>query len=156
MGESVNLRVYYCESNGGDVLSRIINPESAGKERGRLSKAVVLAVRELMKQTEADDLTRDLAAFIALALEEMAGTIEPSVEAWEKRGYWVKADRFRLEWEWCGSLSSKMREATLAEDWARVAQLSVQAAQKLGDVKVAKNHRMGTPWVGAWKKLCSQ
>ena len=134
-------------------LTRIINPESAGKERGRLSKAVVLAVRELMKQTEANEQTRDLAAFIALALDEMAGTIEPSVEAWEKRGYWVKADRFRLEWEWCGRLGSKMREATLAEDWAEVAQLAVQAAQKLGNVKVAKNHRMGTPWVGAWERI---
>ncbi len=135
------------------ILSRIINPEGAGKERTRLSKAVVLAVRELMKQTETDEQTRDLAAFIALALEEMAKTIEPSVEAWEKRGYWVKADRFRLEWEWCGKLGSKMREATLAENWADVAQLSVQAAQKLGNVKVAKNHRMGTPWVGAWGKI---
>ena len=134
-------------------MSRIINPESAGKERGRLSKAVVLAVRELMKQTEANEQTRDLAAFIALALDEMAGTIEPSVEAWEKRGYWVKADRFRLEWEWCGRLGSKMREATLAEDWAEVAHLAVQAAQKLGNVRVAKNHRMGTPWVGAWERI---
>jgi hypothetical protein len=46
-----------------------------------------------------------------------------------------------------------MREATLAENWAEVAQLSAQAAQKLGNVKVAKNHRMGTPWVGAWGKI---
>jgi hypothetical protein len=137
----------------GLKLSRIINPESAGKERGRLSKAVVLAVRELMKQTEANEQMRDLAAFIALALEEIAESIEPSLEAWEKRGYWVKADHFRLEWEWCGRLGSKMREATLAENWADVAQLSVQAAQKLGNVKVAKNHRMGTPWVGAWAKI---
>jgi hypothetical protein len=134
-------------------VSRIINPESAGKERNRLAKGVVLAVRELMQQTEADDKTRDLAAFIALALEGMAGTIEPSVAAWEKRGYWVKADRFRLEWEWCGKLGNKMQEATLAEDWAQVAQLSVQAAQKLGYVKVSKNHRMGSPWEGAWEKI---
>jgi hypothetical protein len=134
-------------------MSRIINPESAGKERNRLAKAVVLAIRELMKQTETDEETRDLAAFMALALEEMAGTIEPSVEAWEKRGYWVKADRFRLEWEWCGRLGGKLREATLREDWGQVAGLAVQAAQKLGDMKVSKNHRMGTPWVGAWGKI---
>jgi hypothetical protein len=134
-------------------MSRIINPESAGKERNRLEKMVVLAIRELMLQTEADDETRDLAAFIALALEEMAATIEPSVAAWEKRGYWVKADRFRLEWEWCGRLGVKIRSATLLEDWGEVAQLAVQTAQKLGDVKVSKNHRMGAPWVGAWEKM---
>ncbi len=39
-----------------------------------------------MKQTEITDKTRDLAAFIALALEAIASTIDTSVEAWEKRG----------------------------------------------------------------------
>ena len=134
-------------------MSRIINPDSAGKDRTRLEKATVLAIRELMKQNETNALTRDLAAFIVLALESMAQTIEPTVAAWEKRGYWLKADRFRLEWEWCERLGGKMRRAVIGEDWAEVAQLSVQAALKLGDIQVAKNHRMGEPWVGAWEKL---
>ena len=134
-------------------MSRIINPESAGKDRTRLAKAVVIAIRELMKQTEPDAQTRDLAAFIALALQEIASTIEPSVAAWEKRGYWVKADRFRLEWEWCGKLGSQMRQALLDENWAEVAQLAVKAAQKLGDIQIAKHHRLGTPWVGAWERI---
>ena len=134
-------------------MSRIINPESAGKDRTRLAKGVVVAIRELMKQAEPDALTHDLAAFITLALEEISQTIEPSVEAWEKRGYWVKADRFRLEWEWSGNLGGKLRKALLAENWAEVAGLSVTVAQKLGSVEVSKNHRLGTPWVGAWNRL---
>jgi hypothetical protein len=134
-------------------LSRIINPDSAGKDRTRLEKATVLAIRELMMQTETNTATRDLAAFIVLALESMAETIEPTVSAWEKRGYWLKADRFRLEWEWCERLGAKMRQAVTQEDWAQVAQLAVQAMMKLGSVQVAKNHRMGEPWVGAWKRL---
>jgi hypothetical protein len=134
-------------------LSRIINPESAGKDRTRLAKTVVVAIRELMKQTEPDIQTRDLAAFIALALEGIAETIEPSVAAWEKRGYWVKADRFRLEWEWSGRLGVKLRQAVLSENWAEVAQISVQVAQKLGNIEIAKNHRLGIPWVGAWEKI---
>ncbi len=81
-------------------LSRIINPEGSGKERTRLTKEVVLSIRELMKQAEPDAQSRDLAAFIALALIEITKTIEASVIAWEKRGYWVKADRFRMEWAW--------------------------------------------------------
>ncbi len=39
-----------------------------------------------------------------LALEEINSNIDKSVEAWEKRGYWVKADKFRLDWEWSGKL----------------------------------------------------
>ena len=134
-------------------MSRIINPESAGKDRTRLAKTAVLAIRELMKQTEPDIQTRDLAAFVALALDGIAQTIEPTVAAWEKRDYWVKADRFRLEWEWSERLGTKMRQAVLVENWAEVAQFSVQVALKLGEIQIAKNHRMGMPWVGAWKKL---
>src|SRR5947207_14918354 len=81
-------------------LSRVINPESAGKERPRLTKAIVLAVRELAKQKEVNDEARDLAAFIALALKTIAEGIDVSVVAWEKRDYWVKADKFRMEWMW--------------------------------------------------------
>jgi hypothetical protein len=134
-------------------LGRVINTETAGKDRNRLVRAVVLAIRELMRQTEQDDRTRDLAAFIALALEEIAATIDVSVEAWEKRGYWVKADRFRMDWIWTEQLGEKMRKAVLEDDWPSVAGVAIQAAQKLGDVKVPQRHRLGEPWTGAWRVL---
>ena len=134
-------------------MSRVINPDGVGKERTRLTRAIVLAIRELMKQSEANDQTRDLAAFICVALEAVDETIDVSVTAWEKRGYWLKADRFRLEWDWAKSLSEKLRQALLAEDWPQVAALSVRVAEKLQNVKVPQRHKLGTPWVGAWKKL---
>ena len=134
-------------------MSRVINPDSAGKERTRLTKAIVIAIRELAKQNEPDKEARDLAAFIALALETIAAGIDVSVAAWEKRNYWVKADRFRMDWAWAGQLGEKMRAAVLEDDWGSVAILSAQIAQKLQKVKVSENHRMGKPWVGAWKKL---
>jgi len=134
-------------------MSRVINPESAGKERTRLTKAIVLAIRELAKQSEPGKEARDLAAFIALALQAIAEGIDISVAAWEKRDYWVKADRFRMEWAWSGQLGGQMRQAVLSDDWASVAMLSAQIAQKLNKIKVSENHRMGTPWVGAWKQL---
>ena len=68
-------------------MSRVYNPDSAGKERNQLTRSIVLALRELMKQQGTDNLTRDLAAYLALALDEVNGTIEASVSAWEKRGY---------------------------------------------------------------------
>ncbi|HWQ84924.1 MAG TPA: hypothetical protein VN363_10175 [Anaerolineales bacterium] len=136
-----------------DLLSRVYNPESAGKDRSRLTRAVVISLRELMRQPEPNPTTRDLAAFIALALNSIAETIDPSVAAWEKRGYWVKADRFRLDWAWTARLSDTLGKAVLAENWGEVAQAAVQIATKLQDVKVPVNHRMGTPWTGAWVKL---
>ena len=134
-------------------MSRVINPDSAGKERTRLTKAIVLTIRELAKQSEPGDAARDMAAFIALALNTIADGIDISVAAWEKRDYWVKADRFRMEWAWAGQMGEKMKTAVLEDDWANVAMLSAQIAQKLHKVKVSERHRMGTPWVGAWKEL---
>jgi hypothetical protein len=134
-------------------MSRVINPDSAGKERTQLTKAIVLTVRELVRQSEIDDQTKDMAAFIALALLRVDATIDISVQAWEKRGYWVKADKFRMEWLWAGQLARKMKEAIIITDWATVALLSAQIGQKLGKIQIAEHHRLGTPWVGAYNKM---
>jgi len=134
-------------------MSRVINPDSAGKERTRLTKAIVIAIRELAKQNDPGDAARDLAAFIALALLSIAEGIDVSVAAWEKRNYWVKADRFRMDWAWAGQMGEKMQIAVIEDDWPGVAMLSAQVAQKLHKVKVSENHRMGRPWIGAWDRL---
>jgi hypothetical protein len=134
-------------------MSRVINPDSAGRERNRLTKAILIAIRELARQSNPNAETRDLAAFIALALQTIAEGIDVSVAAWEKRDYWIKADRFRMEWAWAGQMGEKLKKAVLEEDWGSVAILSAQIAQKLQKVKVSENHRMGTPWVGAYQQL---
>jgi hypothetical protein len=131
-------------------VGRVINPEGVGKERTRLVKSVRLAIRELMKQPQVDDRTRDLAAYIALALEEIAETIDVTVTAWEKRDYWIKADRFRMEWDWSSQLGKKMEKAVLDDDWAVVASTAAQVAQKLKDIDLPQRNKQGEPWVGAW------
>jgi len=134
-------------------VSRVINPDSAGKERTRLCKSIVLSIRELMKQTEPDGKSLDLAAFIATALLEIHATVDSSVQAWEKRGYWVKADRFRMEWEWTKQMGENVRSAVLKDNWAEIAILAVRVGQKLMNVEVSAKHRLGSPWVGAWLRL---
>jgi hypothetical protein len=134
-------------------LSRVINPDSAGKERGRLSKAIVVAVRELALLQQPGPESRDLAAFISMTLAAIAGTIELSVAAWEKRGYWVKADKFRMEWAWAENLSKKIIEAALLDDWGKVALVAAQIAERLSKVTIPIKSTIGNPWVGAWKKI---
>lgn len=134
-------------------MSRVINPESAGKDRTRLVKSIVLAMRELMRQPEPNDHSRDLAAYIALALLQIHGTIEESVGAWENKGYWVKADRFRMDWIWTESLGKQMREAVLNDDWATIAMTAVKVGSKLNNVDVPVRHRLGEPWIGAYQHL---
>ncbi len=139
-------------------MSRLINPESAGKERTKMTRAVALAVRELARTNPSANggqlnEARDLAAFIALALEAVAETIEVSVAAWEKRNYWVKADKFRMDWRWASQLGNQMREAATKEDWGSVAQVAMQVAMKVQSIKISDKHRMGRPWEGSWGRL---
>jgi hypothetical protein len=134
-------------------LGRVINVDSVSKERTRLTRSIVLALRELMRQTEPTPLTYDLSAYIALALKETYNTIDVSVAAWEKRGYWVKADRFRMDWIWTDQLGEAMKKALFAEDWMGVARISVQIAEKLNSTKVPQRHQLGAPWEGAWDRL---
>ena len=136
-----------------DDLSRVINPESSGKERNKLTKSIVKAIRELMNQQTTNLLTHDLAAFIALALENIYKTVDVSVIAWEKRGYWLKADRFRLDWEWTELYGQQMRQAVLTENWADIAMISTKVAQKLSNIQIATKNRIGEPWIGCWDKI---
>jgi hypothetical protein len=118
-------------------LSRIINLDSAGKTRARLTKAI-LAIRELGKQSSPNDESRG---------------IDESVTAWEKRGYWVKADRFRMEWAWAGRFAEKMHLAVQFDDWETVADVATLTAQKLSKITVSSGNRIGKPWSGAWAEI---
>ena len=124
-----------------------------GKERTRLTKVVVIAIRELLRQKEPSELSRDLIACILMSLDGIYDTVDASVEAWEKRGYWLKADRFRMDWQWTKLLADQMRPLVMAENYGELIPLMVQVLQALDSVKVSENHRLGTPWTGAWKEL---
>ena len=136
-------------------MGRFVKTGSAGKDRVLLEKGIVVAIRELTKQSGINETTRDLLAFIALSLKSIGETIDESVSAWEKRGYWVKADRYRMEWMWAGKLGDDMKLAMSTENWAEVAWITGQVTQKLSTVKIAQRNRLGTPWIGSYKKLIS-
>ena len=82
--------------------------------------------------------------------------IDISVAAWEKRDYWIKADKFRMEWMWTGQVADKMKVAIFTNDWGTIAMLMPQIAQKFGKIMVSDNHRLGKPWVGAYQQLTGQ
>ena len=134
-------------------MTRIINIESAGKERNLLIKAIVAAIRELARQNEIGTEARDLVSFIIYSLETISKSIDISVIAWEKRDYWVKADRFRMEWAWTGNIGEKLKADLFEENWGSIAEQSAVIGQKLVKIKVSDKNRIGTPWKGCWSRL---
>ncbi len=137
-------------------MSRVINTDGVGKQRTQLSKAVLIAIRELAAKKQIDDEARDIAAFLALALGKIHETVDESVRAWEKRDYWIKADQFRMQWAWAHASSQRARQAVLLNDWGELAVLIPEIAARLGTVKLPKSNTVGKPWTGALVELKKQ
>ena len=134
-------------------MSRIIQRNGTGKQRDLLVRSIVLALNELASSGEVNTDTRDQAAYISLALKAIYESIDPTVAAWEKRGYWLKADRFRMDWAWTGELAVQLKDALLHDDWSRAAAVCAKVSTKLESVTLPKRNRLGSPWVGAWEKM---
>jgi len=134
-------------------VSRIVSGESPVTLRNRLSKAIVLAIRELMQQKQPNDQSKDLAAFIILSLESITGSINKTVIAWEKRDYWLKADKFRMEWAWTESLGKALQKSLTDESWEEIGKISIKIGEKFHNIRVSNSHRMGKPWSGAYEIL---
>lgn len=124
--------------------------------RNRLSRGIVLAIRLLMEQGAPDDDSLDKIAFVVLALNKIAESVDASATAWEKRDYWVKADAFRMEWEWVLDSSERLKDALLAKDWAQIASELILVGQKLNKVQISPKNRIGEPWIGAYAALRKQ
>ena len=137
-------------------MSRVVNPDGVGKQRDRLMKAVTLALRALASRSQIDAETKDLVAFIALALNEIHATIDVTCLAWEKRDYWLKADQFRREWGWAGRIAEKLERVVLGDEWQNLPTLMVELSKHLEKVNLPKRNTLGTPWNGAHAKLVKE
>jgi hypothetical protein len=134
-------------------LGRIIKSGTPGKDRILHEKGIIVAIRELTKQTSLDNNTYDLLAFISFSLIAISETVDESVVAWEKRGYWIKADRYRMEWSWSSRMGNELKQALCKEDWGSVTKIIAQVTQKMSKINVPAKNRLGNPWVGSWERL---
>lgn len=134
-------------------MGNLINPDGVGKRRDRLTKATVLALRELAGHKRVNEETRDLVAFIALTLKQVDDTIDETCKAWEKRDYWIKADQFREQWSWTAPTASKFEQAVMENKWQLIPQVVPELAQRLSNVTAPKRIKDGTPWQGAYALL---
>jgi len=133
-------------------VSRVINPESAGRNRARLMQWIALACAQLMKERSLDTRADEL-AFIVAALEEIAAGIDASTAAWEKRDYWLKADQFRRQWEWTGRSAQRLRAAIERKNTSEAVAALADLAPRLAGVTLPKRLPKEMPWKGAHEKL---
>ena len=134
-------------------MVNLIKPDGVGKRRDRLIKSAVLEQRELAGHKRVNDETRDLVAFLALALKQVDDTIDETCKAWEKRDYWIKADQFRQQWAWTMPAAAKLEQAVLENKWQLIPEVVPELARRLSNVTPPKRAVVEKPWTGAYPTL---
>lgn len=79
-----------------------------------------------------------------------------TIEAWEKRGYWMKADRFMREWAWSNEMAANLEDVLRHEAWDLVPGLLGELVARTADVQVKNMTRSPAVWQGAYQKLLSE
>ena len=137
-------------------MSRIISTEGPGKIRNQHRRTVAEALRRLSQKSQLDDDAKDLAALIVFSLHGIADTVDQAIDAWEKRDYWMKAERFHEQWRWLEPITDEL-SAIVGGDgegrWARLPAILAQLTPHFADVKIKKMTRKPTLWRGAYERF---
>jgi hypothetical protein len=136
-------------------MSTIVHSETPGYRRSKILKLIV----RLMPDIQSPDLTaqkrNDIVAFVVISLCEVEKTIEETLAPWEKRGYWTKADQFRLEWEWVGKVRQQIIEEETPQGWKNWPGTMGEMFAHLASLKPARK-KLGAFWEGSYKRYLSQ
>lgn len=118
-----------------------------------MRRTVAEALRRLVKKPGLDGEARDLTALVVFCLRGIEDTVERAAVAWEKRNYYLKADRFRAEWAWAGRMADRLAEALRAERWDELPPLLAQLLPHFADIRVIRMTRPPSLWHGAYGRL---
>lgn len=137
-------------------MSRVINSNSPGKRRNELRRTIAEILRHLMFKRDVDNETKDMVATLVFSLRGIAATIEETASAWEKRNYYLKADRFRIAWEWAGPAAERLTELLLNERWEQLPGELAQLAPHFSDIRIAKMTRKPSTWRASYLLLLQE
>jgi hypothetical protein len=134
-------------------MGRVINTNSPGKRRSYHMRTIAEIVRILGQKKDVDQDVMDMLAMTVFILKEINLTVEESVTAWEKRGYWKKADDFQTQWMWTIGTSARIEKLLRHKDWASIHEVLVALYGKVADIEVNKLLRTPDLWQGSYRKL---
>jgi len=137
-------------------MGRVISVQAPGKIRNHHRRTVAEVLRRLSQKRELDDEAKDLAALIVFCLQSMSDTIDRAIEAWEKRDYWMKAERFREQWRWLDPMTDELSGVIYEGQWDQLPVVLAQLMPHFADVTVKKMTRKPSLWRGAYDKLMQE
>jgi hypothetical protein len=137
-------------------MSRVINTNSPTKVRNQARRTIAEILRLLSTKSQLDDESKDMAAMMVFLLREIDASVQQTVDAWEKRGYWLKAERFLRDWEWPREDAANLEDVIRNDAWDLLPQLLAGLFTRFGDIQIKKITRSPSDWRGARARLLQE
>lgn len=138
-------------------MGRVINNNTPGKRRNAMMRTIAEILRRLGQHNgDISDDVRDMTAMIVFCLREIDDSIIDTIKAWEKRGYWQKADKFQLAWMWSEQYAKKLETLIHDEDWTQLPDIMMKLFPHFASIEINKMTRNPKDWEGTYDRLMSE
>ncbi|GAB1421239.1 hypothetical protein MASR2M15_13910 [Anaerolineales bacterium] len=137
-------------------MGRVINTNNPGKRRNHHMRTIAELMRLLTSRNSVDDDVKDMLAAIVFLLREVNATVEESITAWEKRGYWKKADDFQNKWWWASNLALDIEKTLQQENWENIPNILLKIYPHVSAIEIKSITRNSDAWAGAHHRLMNQ
>jgi len=137
-------------------MARVINLNAPGKTRNQHMRTLAEMLRRLAAKKEVDDEAKDIAAAMVFILRDIDAGVDVSAQAWERRNYWLKADRFRLDWEWVQGAAADLEDVIHNEAWDLLPRLFIDLFPHFSRITIIKYTRKPDLWSGAYAQLVAE
>ncbi len=134
-------------------MGRIVHTQSPARIRNYHRRTIAELLRHLSQKPQVDEEAKDMAALLVYSLREIGQVNERSAQAWERRDYWLKADRFRREWAWVGQMAEDLEDVLRHQAWDLLPRLLMDLLPRFADIKVTRLTRSPDLWRGAYDRL---
>lgn len=137
-------------------MSRLIHTTNPTTVRNQHRRTIAEILRQLSQKPRIDNEAKDMAAMLIFLLREIKQGVDQTVQAWEKRDYWMKAERFGREWEWAREAEANFDDVIRNDAWDLLPRLLAELFPMFTDVQVKRMTRPASAWKGAYKKLLTE
>lgn len=137
-------------------MARVINTNSPQKRRTHLMRTIAEILRRLGQKQGIDDEARDMLATVVFCLRDIDETITESIQAWEKRNYYKKADDFQEKWWWASQYAPRVEKLVRTEQWSDLPDLMMKMFPYFADIEINKSMRSEKDWQGNYDILMAE
>jgi hypothetical protein len=113
-------------------------------------------LRRLSQKADIDPEGKDMTATLVYLLREINDGVEKTVAAWEKRDYWMKADRFMRDWEWVKETAVNIEDVIRHDAWDLMPELLADLFPRFADIQLKTMTRTADLWRGNYQRLMAE